>query len=327
MTDELAYYPDNFATKCQFDDFDAFTEASYQWDLEFNQLDKGEFNASLNQVVSGGVSVSECRFNRKLLQKGDSPSNAWTFGVPADPQMHYRWRGQSVESHDVIAFESGVELDSVSETGFHIYAVSVADDLLESLCEAEEWKALKEIVGHAGKIECDPGTIAKLRSGAREVLSHTDKLSFGMMPLDGRATESARGLSNSILQAFQEAGDQSKRREPSLKVRSQALERALAVIHDRAHEPVGMEELYEASEASGRTLRYAFEERFGMSPKAYLQAHRLNQVKRELSGGDLVKGIQVSDVANAWGFWHMGQFASDYRRMFRELPSDTLKRS
>lgn len=25
------------------------------------------------------------------------------------------------------------------------------------------------------------------------------------------------------------------------------------------------------------------------------------------------------------GYWHMSQFASDYRRMFGELPSDTLK--
>jgi len=30
-------------------------------------------------------------------------------------------------------------------------------------------------------------------------------------------------------------------------------------------------------------------------------------------------------VANAWGFWHMGQFARDYRRLFGELPSDTLR--
>ena len=32
----------------------------------------------------------------------------------------------------------------------------------------------------------------------------------------------------------------------------------------------------------------------------------------------------VADAANEWGFWHMGQFAKDYRRMFGELPSETL---
>ena len=34
----------------------------------------------------------------------------------------------------------------------------------------------------------------------------------------------------------------------------------------------------------------------------------------------------VTDAANRWGFWHMGDFAMNYRRMFDELPSDTLKR-
>ena len=34
----------------------------------------------------------------------------------------------------------------------------------------------------------------------------------------------------------------------------------------------------------------------------------------------------VADIANGWGFWHMGQFAADYRRQFGELPSETLAR-
>ena len=38
-----------------------------------------------------------------------------------------------------------------------------------------------------------------------------------------------------------------------------------------------------------------------------------------------MKGI-VADTANARGFWHMGQFAADYRRMFGKLPSETLAR-
>jgi AraC family ethanolamine operon transcriptional activator len=33
----------------------------------------------------------------------------------------------------------------------------------------------------------------------------------------------------------------------------------------------------------------------------------------------------VQDVAAAWGFWHMSQFATDYRKLFGMRPSDTLK--
>ena len=81
----------------------------------------------------------------------------------------------------------------------------------------------------------------------------------------------------------------------------------------------------EASGASWRTLDYAFKERYGISPKAYLQTRQLNAVRRDLRasgpGGDTVR-----NVAARWGFWHMGQFARDYRKLFGELPSQTLGR-
>ena len=34
----------------------------------------------------------------------------------------------------------------------------------------------------------------------------------------------------------------------------------------------------------------------------------------------------VQDAAAAYGFWHMSQFAVDYRELFGERPSDPLKR-
>jgi AraC family ethanolamine operon transcriptional activator len=33
----------------------------------------------------------------------------------------------------------------------------------------------------------------------------------------------------------------------------------------------------------------------------------------------------INEIANRWGFWHMSQFAADYRRFFGELPSETLR--
>lgn len=34
----------------------------------------------------------------------------------------------------------------------------------------------------------------------------------------------------------------------------------------------------------------------------------------------------VTALATRWGFWHMGQFTKDYKRLFAELPSETLKK-
>ena len=35
----------------------------------------------------------------------------------------------------------------------------------------------------------------------------------------------------------------------------------------------------------------------------------------------------VKSVALAHGFWHLGQFAIDYRAMYGEMPSETLARA
>ena len=35
--------------------------------------------------------------------------------------------------------------------------------------------------------------------------------------------------------------------------------------------------------------------------------------------------VSVADVAASWGFWHLSHFAADYKAMFGELPSETLR--
>ena len=86
-----------------------------------------------------------------------------------------------------------------------------------------------------------------------------------------------------------------------------------------------MASLCNAAEVSERTLQYAFVERFGVTPKRYVQAHRMHAVRNRLKSHS--SADYVSDIANHFGFWHMGQFAKDYRRQFGELPSETLTRA
>jgi AraC family ethanolamine operon transcriptional activator len=76
---------------------------------------------------------------------------------------------------------------------------------------------------------------------------------------------------------------------------------------------------------SARTLQYAFLEHYGISPKTYLIYYRLNGARRDLWISDPGTS-RVNYIAIFWGFWHMGQFAADYRKLFSELPSETLQR-
>jgi AraC family ethanolamine operon transcriptional activator len=88
--------------------------------------------------------------------------------------------------------------------------------------------------------------------------------------------------------------------------------------------PLSVLELCRELTVSERTLLYAFQELRGLSPMAYFKASRLNAVRQELKAAPA--GTTVRQIARRWGFWHTGEFAADYRRLFGELPSHTKLR-
>jgi AraC family ethanolamine operon transcriptional activator len=79
-------------------------------------------------------------------------------------------------------------------------------------------------------------------------------------------------------------------------------------------------------DVSERTLQYAFRERFGLTLAAFLKARRLAAVRHELMYA-VDERSTVGDISATFDFWHVGQFAADYRRIFGEPPSETLWRS
>jgi AraC family ethanolamine operon transcriptional activator len=87
-------------------------------------------------------------------------------------------------------------------------------------------------------------------------------------------------------------------------------------------EPLSLLELCRELEVSERALHYAFQEVRGLSPKAYFRVCRLNAVREELKSAP--DTARVQEIAQRWGFWHTGEFAAAYRRLFDELPSQTL---
>lgn len=85
-------------------------------------------------------------------------------------------------------------------------------------------------------------------------------------------------------------------------------------------------DLCRALHLSRRTLQRAFTATLGIGPARYLTLKRLAAVRAELRRSD-PSFIKVTDTAIKYGFWELGRFAQDYRRMFGERPSETLSKS
>ena len=89
-------------------------------------------------------------------------------------------------------------------------------------------------------------------------------------------------------------------------------------------EPLSLLDLCRELGVSERALHYAFQEVRGLSPMAYFRAFRLNAVRQELKSAPDTATVQ--EIAQRWGFWHTGELAAAYRRLFGELPSRTFNR-
>jgi AraC-like DNA-binding protein len=94
---------------------------------------------------------------------------------------------------------------------------------------------------------------------------------------------------------------------------------------DAPEETSNLLELSQVADVSLRQLQHAFKTYTGMAPTHWLRLRRLNSARRELLSRTATE-TTVAEVAMNWSFWHLGRFSSSYRALFKELPSDTLKR-
>jgi AraC-like DNA-binding protein len=100
------------------------------------------------------------------------------------------------------------------------------------------------------------------------------------------------------------------------------LEEFLAANHDR---PVYLAEICATTGASERTLRVCCQEHLGMGPVHYLWLRRMHLARRSLARTD-VTSASVTTIATDYGFWELGRFSVEYRALFGESPSVTLRR-
>jgi len=102
------------------------------------------------------------------------------------------------------------------------------------------------------------------------------------------------------------------------------VERAEAFLSARAGESVSIAELCRVAGVSERSLRNAFYDVRGMSPKRCVVRARLAEVRRALADANGARGA-VTTIATDYGFFELGRFASTYKAVFGESPSETLR--
>jgi AraC family ethanolamine operon transcriptional activator len=306
----------------QFDDFEELADMAVSWDADFRQLSAEHFKPEVFQAQVDSILVSNARFGCHVDQRGATPAGMRTFALPELDCPDMRWFGHTVGQGVLLVFPSHGEIAALSRPGFGVSTFSIPEDLLVSFFEQNGGPELSKVLKSGETIvPASPLHLKGLRYQLRQLQAlaqNGNGLAFQNILSDEIQNQILFFLLEiltGVNPASMMSGSGSHR----------TIDAVLDYIHAHPTIPLSIGKLCTIAQVSERTLQVHFKRELGMTPKTYLVAQRLNGARRELWRAD-TSTVRIADAANNWGFWHMGQFAADYRRLFGELPNETLKR-
>jgi AraC-like DNA-binding protein len=153
---------------------------------------------------------------------------------------------------------------------------------------------------------------ARLASSAPELIANSDV---------------ARGIEQSLIHAMVECLEPAtvSRFDLPPQRRSKIMQRFRDMLEEYEDAPIYVPELCEKLGVASRTLRKVCHEYLGIGPRRYLDLRRMHLARRALRSSD-VSETSVTEIAMRFGFWELGRFSVEYRTLFGESPSGTLRR-
>ncbi len=287
-------------------------------DVEMRQLDAGTPRARIAIMANSSVAVMRGEYERAYHKIGEMPRNTLSIGVPDLNVGEFRWCGKVVSGDQITNFGLDSGFEGTSPAGFAGFVISIHHDVLQQTCEMLQLNVdFKSLLRRTEILPNSQCLAPKLRSQALSAFAssrHSD---------GSEAVEFFNFSGPASILSFLTKG-QAHDVKTSYSARCSAARAIHEYLEDSDTLPLTVADLCSRIGVSAPTLYRAFQHEFGLSPKRYIQCRRLNGVRDQLMDG---KGNpRIVDVANDWGFWHMGKFAADYKQLFGELPSETLGR-
>lgn len=280
------------------------------WQQEYDQVSRGAFEGSIKELQLNGIQVFKEFTSQSVFQKCNVWSDSLWIGLPESKPELSRINGHALQAHEVMCRPGDVDFSLMTPDQFSIFGVVIDKTLLTTLSDS-------------GSLKPDEFTLTDCLSLKQKTYSNLHYLLQRLLltPHDGIPEKVSHDLLLLALQDVLTPESQYIKPSTSLTRRNHIVDRAINYLKQHHEEPVTITELCELNCVSRRTLQYSFESVLGMSPAHFLRMSRLNGVRRALriAGNDEC----IADIAAQWGFWHLSQFAKDYKQLFGELPSET----
>ncbi|WP_035467459.1 helix-turn-helix domain-containing protein [Burkholderia sp. WSM2232] len=292
------------------------------WHQTYDQLASGSFVGGLTELCLDDMQVFVETTSHTLRQTCEVQKDAYWFGIPTRGAGAGRIDAQMIGS-DALAFRpGGIEFELLTSSGYEIFGVVVQGDALRRYAAQVEQVSLADALPDKEVVSIGADRKERLCASLRALL---ERSAASGAPLSRSACDS---LQAAVLASLFDAGalpaSPGQMAMPVRARRQSIVSEARDYVLAHRDRAVGVPELCERLHVSRRTLQYCFQDVLGMAPAHYVRALRLNGARRDLCNASR-DSRSVQDVATAWGFWHLSQFATDYRKLFGMRPSETLK--
>jgi len=300
--------------------FDDLTSLQYGWVFSVSQLGPGEELSRATIYQTPNIGYNNFQYGTAYDQCLRSREGFLSFGL-LDSDNPTTWAHHRLIPNDgLTVFPQDEDLKGVSPVGFRGNGIHFAKDFITSLVEQVYNQPISFLVPSPGTYMTDPEKLGVLRAELckwRELASPCADIQQDVI------TQREESLALAVINALI---DERFTEKESLIKSTRAVSLALEVIHNSELESISAMELCKQASCSQRTLEKCFSNRFGVTPKKYIKCLRLAEVHKGLRNFDALDYDSIIELAGVNGFWHMGQFAADYRRIYGELPSETLNR-
>ena len=306
----------------EFSNFEIFARVLNGYDLDLEQLDRGRFSATLQQVAWGSVTINRIASTRRLEVHGTPPPGFRTFGIPTTNCLPFTWRNKFSPGNTIQIYKPTTELEMVTHPFFEAIDVSMPEETFNTLSHHWGYPELDKLTGTREMVVCHPDIMKHLRDTLQTICTTVDNNPDSVKHDIGLQDSIKVDVPHLLAQALMTAG--TKIVKTVREKRSQILKLAIDYVKETPNDKVSLSQFCSDNDIHIRSLQRAFIDQYGMSPKSYAKAYHLNSVYKKLLQSN-TKTDRIADIASNHGFWHMSQFATDYRRHFGELPSETLK--
>ena len=292
----------------------------FGWQIDFTQLGPAQLEFAVSLVQSSVIGACHFQFSSGFDQRMYAQPGYYSFGLPDPDAAAATVQGKAASPGAIIVLPHDDEAYGASHAGFQGYGIHIRAAYLESIAETVFKMPLRLLVPAASVYaltEVEYGHLRWELAKWWQMAATDDPASASLLVHRQEALAIAvlNGLSHSV-----------KTDETPYLKSDRAIRVVLDYVNSTPSDEITAVGLCTLADCSQRWLEQSFKTRFGVTPKAYVKCLRLARLRQDLFRATNPENKTIIELASAYGFWHMGQLAADYRKVYGELPSDTMKR-